>query len=474
MLYSYTEIINRMLKRTDSNHFVCVQKQDQWYSYEQIWSRAYYIAEKLMNYSTTKVIVIMNNGIDLFTMFFACMLSNITIIPIDPQKSNNEIQYIIDEHSECPIIREDDEIFVNINAGVDGKLLTSKIQGIDLEKEYMITYTSGSTGHAKGVIHSLRNLFWAGIAFGKATGLGEEYIMCHVMPMTYMAGILNTIIMPFILGSKIIILPRFDVISAISFWKNVQKYNINAFWLSPTMLNILLTVDKKGKIREYIKDKNTLFFVGTAPLFKSTRDCFEQRFGVKLLQSYGLSETLFISCERLDMVNDSKSVGTVLDDVSLTFFDDQEIGINVPWMFFGYSNENTQEYFWKNNYLSGDLGEIKNDRLYITGRKKDLIVKGGMNISPSQIENCIINAGVVKECAVAGVVIKDEENIVCWYVKNEGEDFSVIELNKNIEATLGHHCRIDYYKELKEIPKNLNGKIDKQKLVEEFKNDIKT
>ena len=146
-----------------------------------------------------------------------------------------------------------------------------------------------------------------------------------------------------------------------------------------------------------------------------------------------------------------------------------EIRIDVPWMFLGYSNENTSDYFEDNKYKSGDLGKVDNqNRLYITGRIKDLIVKGGMNISPTQIEKSLTRYEQISECAVAGVMVKEEENIACWYVLKKDLELSHVEVNNLLEKELGRHCRIDFFRQINEIPKNLNGKIDKKKLVREF------
>ena len=90
--------------------------------------------------------------------------------------------------------------------------------------------------------------------------------MSHTMPMTYMAGILNTIFLPFIFGGKIILLPRFNVKNSMLFWKNIEKYNVNTFWLSPTMLHLLMKIDKGNSIVDYFANRKIWFSVGTAPL----------------------------------------------------------------------------------------------------------------------------------------------------------------------------------------------------------------
>lgn len=451
--------------------FVYSHQTSKWYSYDDFWHNVLIVSNQLNCKNSKTVIAVMDNGIKLFFLYFACMLTGTVIIPIDPYKAKKEINEIVLEHSGA-VVFDDESIHIEANNDYSKKAendIDCLIDEIDLDKIFMITYTSGSTGRAKGVIHTLRNLFGAAEVFGKATGLNAGYTMCHVMPMTYMAGILNTIMMPFICGCKIALLPRFDVMSAISFWKNVKKLQINAFWFSPTMLNLLMTVDRKARIREYLNGRETLFFVGTAPLHESTRRKFEEKYGVDLLQSYGLSETLFIATELPSYDNNHKAVGKVLPGVKIKVYPDQEIGIQVPWMFRGYSNEDTGAYFFDGNYMSGDLGILdEKNELILTGRKKDLIIKGGMNISPAQIENCLIDEGLVSECAALGIKKGDEESIVCWYVAVEDKPFLVNEANKYIELRISKYARVDRFVPVKQIPKNLNGKIDKQKLKEEF------
>lgn len=472
MITKNDEILKKIADLVSNKDFVYDIKTKKWHTYHDVWSKSYAIAENLSICGHKTVIAVMNNGFDLFALYFACMIAGVVIVPIDPQKSRKEIECIVEECDDYILLEDDADIFSNgvVNISIDD--IKKAINEIDLNKVFMVTYTSGSTGHAKGVIHNLKNLFLAAETFGGTTGLNENYTMCHVMPMTYMAGILNTIIMPFFCGAKIVLLPRFDVMSALKFWTSVEKLGVTAFWLSPTMLNLLTTIDKKGQVKSYLSQKETLFFVGTAPLFEKTRKKFEERYGVKLLQSYGLSETLFISTEKLKTENNIKSVGTILPQVKINLGSGNEIEIDVPWMFLGYSNENTLNYFVAGRYKSGDMGKIdEKNRLYITGRIKDLIVKGGMNISPTQIEKCLSGYEAIVECVVAGVTLNDEENIVCWYVLKPGMELSYNEINHLLEEELGRNSQIDLFRQIASIPKNLNGKVDKQKLVREFSYD---
>lgn len=467
------ELVKRMLECSFEQEFVYSLQNKRWYTYGQVWENALRFEEFFRSKGVEEVSIVLENGIVLFVTYFACMLGNIKIIPIDPQKSDVEIEHILENHPNILRISKEEELSALTDDCAECEKIQGLLEQVDFEKPYMVTYTSGSTGQAKGVIHSLKNLFLSAITFGETVGFDETSIVCHTMPMTYMAGILNTIFKPFIMHSKIVLFPRFSVMTAISFWKNVRELNVNTFWLSPTMLNILLTVDRKGDIAEYFKERKTIFCIGTAPLFPQLKEQFETKYGVSLLQSYGLSETLFISTRIPGIVAEDNSVGTVLDKVDLRFSDSEEILIDVPWMYLGYSNENTIDYFDGKYYLSGDLGKVEDNNLYITGRKKDLIIRGGMNISPKQIEETLLEEECVKECCVASVVEKNEECILCFYVPNGTIENVGVTFNKAIIERLGKAYKVDKFIEKKEIPKNLNGKTDKEKLKKEYLDDSK-
>lgn len=383
----------------------------------------------------------------------AVLTLNAKIALIDPLKGEEEVENIISRVKPKLVLKLDDLKKISIKElNADIKIFDD----IDYARPYLITFTSGSTAEAKGVINSFENLYLSAVDFGNEFNLNENNIFYHNFPMAYMAGVLNTFIKPLIFGCKIIVAPRLSFITAMGFWGEIQKYNVDCFWINPTYVATLMKLDRDAKNAEYTKTHNITIFCGTAALDGTLKQKFEDRYGLKLYESYGLSETLFISTN-LPSSNLKGSVGKVLKSIEINLSKENEIQIKTPWMFLGYLGK--EPVSKKDYFKTGDLGEIKDGSLYITGRLSDIIIKGGVNISPKRISEIV--GAWVNEFAILG--LKDEflgEKIACFY-SGELDEKNV---NSLIIKNLGKDFSIDEFHKLEELPKNINGKTDKLKL----------
>lgn len=480
------ERLIQIFKKNWKTEFLSDCRIEKKFSYEEFFSMILRVKEKLEQLGFKKnniVCLIMTNSIELVVLYFASLLIELTVIPIDPNKGKNEIEKILSLVNYNGIIfntldlefgnnKIKSDIFTNIlfekrPSDYNELEIFSKI---DYERVYLITFTSGTTGAPKGVMHSFANLVRSAFAFNKRFLFNEKSIFYHNLPMSYMAGILNLLVLPFICGSKIIIDERFEISKIRNFWQLPIKYNANTFWFIPTVLALLLKLDRGNDGIEYARNNKITGCVGTAPLNNQVKTAFQEKYNIQLYESYGLSETLFISTNYSK--NDiPKSTGKLLDGVSITFSEENEIEVSVPWMFLGYVNQERNSFFRDEKYLTGDIGEIKEGFLFITDRKKDLIIRGGVNISPKKIEDFIGESGIFEEGTVLGY--EDRylgERTVCFFVKKDkySEEMKK-KLNLQIIESIGKDYHIDEFVRVDNIPKNLNGKIDKPKIREIYK-----
>ncbi|MFC1894517.1 class I adenylate-forming enzyme family protein, partial [Candidatus Dependentiae bacterium] len=426
-----------------------------------------------------KICLLMENSIDFIAIYFASLLINLRVVPIDPLKGKHEIKSMLKAYDLKNIFSNIDDcckVFNAININDKKKCFYTNVSNnktslkflnkIDFDLPYLVSFTTGSTGISKGVIHSFNNLCKSALAFNEFFRFNCNNIFYHNLPMSYMAGILNLVILPLLAGSKIVIGPRFNFSRIMNFWDIPIKYLVNTFWFVPTELSLLLSLDRGVQGVEYCKNKKIIGCVGTAPLPKETKINCEDRYGIKLYESYGLSETLFVSTnspldgDRID------SVGKVLRGIDLSISEKSEIIIFADWVFLGYLNKPSSKKF-----KTGDLGFIDRDGfLHITDRIKNLVIKGGVNISPIKLETYIRNFNFFRELVVVGLPDKIlGEKLACFCVPEKNIDlvFKKI-INSKINSDLGADYKIDEFIEIAKIPKNINGKIDRVLLKVEY------
>jgi long-chain acyl-CoA synthetase len=454
-------------------------------TYGDFFKKSIYLKNELEKKGIKKgdfLCLILDNSVELAMMYLSSLFLGTIVIPIDPFRGKNEIKEILGQFENKKIISDKKfnnefkssimlEEIKKFENGTDFDNL-EVFSKINYDDPFLITFTSGTSGKQKGVIHSFNNLFRSANAFKKKFDFGKKNIFLHNLPMNYMAGILNLLILPLVSESKVIISERSMISNISKFWNIVIKYSANSFWLIPTILELLIKLDRGLDGIEYVKNNELTICVGTSPLTITTKENFENKYNVQVFESYGLSETLFVSTNYPN--NDkSSSVGKFLEEVTFKFFDD-ELGIKTPWMFLGYYDLDEKNFFNDDYYLTGDLGMFKDDLLFITGRKKDIIIKGGINISPRKIEDILNKSQLFSEITVIGFPSRLlGEKIVCFGIKNqEIKENEKKSINKEIVEQLGMNYSIDEFIFVKEIPKNLNGKINKVKIQQIFEKQI--
>ena len=217
----------------------------------------------------------------------------------------------------------------------------------------MITQTSGSTGTPKTVKHWARDLIENAETFNKFVGLGADTRMIHVMKADHMAGQLNTVLCPLLAGGVVIMADEFSPQNALSFWRTAIDSNANSFWLAPKMAEIIMELDRNPDSEAYAREEMKFCFCGTAPLSPYIYHRWEKKYGVPLLQSYGMSEIL-LAASNLPGDSHAGSCGHLLPNVSAVVSDNNELVISNPFV---------------TNFNTGDIGWFdEHGRLYIGGR----------------------------------------------------------------------------------------------------------
>lgn len=406
------------------------------------------------------------NGWPFAVAYLACLLGRYRIIPVNPELNPDDQTYIL-ERTQPRIVLEN-AVFL---ADLPKQPSLQPAFDYPTDSVAAIFFTSGTTGRPKGVCHTLDALVGNVIAFNQALGLDSNIRLYHVLPMAYMAGFLNTLLSPWLAGGVVLLGPRFRPGDALQFWQRPLAWNTNAIWLTPTLSAMLARMSRDVEIARGVGASMRHVFCGTAPLPEATRIAFRAAFGCALQESYGMSEVLLVSAQSRAEADQGTGVGRLLPGVTATFrtaqeHNEQELVIHTPWALTGYLLERGESspLLEDGGMPSGDLGVVVDKNLIITGRLKDLIIRGGLNVSPAALEEVLLRHPGVLEVAVVGLPHPFwGESIVACLVAELGQDKSILQaaLQARCLAEVGEGMRPDRYVWMEALPRASSGKIQK-------------
>lgn len=340
-----------------------------------------------------------------------------------------------------------------------------------------LLYTSGTTGRSKGAMLTQGNLLSNSEVLTKEWAFTSDDVLLHALPIFHTHGLFVATNISLLAGGKVIFMPKFDLDVVID-----QMPRATTMMGVPTFYTRLL---EDARFTKDLTHHMRLFVSGSAPLLAETHVQFEQRTGHRILERYGMTETNMNTSNPYDGERRAGTVGFPLPGVELKITDSTtgaplsqgeigEIEVRGPNVFKGYWQmpEKTAEELRENGFfITGDLGRISDDGyLHIVGRNKDLIISGGYNIYPKEIELLLDSADGVLESAVVGVPHPDfGETVVGILVAEEGVELDLDAIQKNIAASLARFKKPQKLFILPELPRNTMGKVQKKALREEYK-----
>jgi long-chain acyl-CoA synthetase len=341
------------------------------------------------------------------------------------------------------------------------------------EDRAVILYTSGTTGRPKGVVLSHRNLISNAIAgAGDNPEESRGKASLAVLPLAHAFGITVSNV-AYLSGTKTVMVPRFDLEQV---FQLIEKHRVAGFAGVPAMFVGMLNFPDAEKY-----DTSSLEYVvsGSAPLPVSVLEGFEKRFNCPIREGYGLSEaTTAVSGHAVDMVRKPGSVGKPLQGVEVRVVDDNdndlpvgEVGellVRGPNLMQEYYNmpEETEKALRGGWLHTGDMAKLDEDGyIYIVERKKDLIIRGGLNIYPRDVEEVLMRHPAVLECAVIGVPSERMgEEVLAYVVLQDGKQATAEELMEFSRQYLANYKTPSFVEFIPALPRNAIGKIDRKVL----------
>jgi acyl-CoA synthetase (AMP-forming)/AMP-acid ligase II len=476
-------------------------------TYGQLASTTASIAANLTNAGVRegdKVAIYLPNGVDWVETCLAGLRAGAVLVPISYDAAEPEISYRLTDAGCVAVVtapvRKDLVakisrearisplmIYAGAGAGQAGTAIAdltggggSPLDPDDIDRPSFIIYTSGTTGRAKGVLLSVRGMLWISAAcWGPICELSDKDVLLSPLPLFHSYALNLSVLTVLAVGASEHILEKFSPQLVLELMQT-RKYT--AFPGVPTMFHYLLNrakecgVERLGKIRLCISAGAIM----PATLNKS----FEERFKVPLLDGYGITETS--TMVTMNWLHGARPMGScglpvpglavrILDPSTcedVRFGEEGELIVRGPNLMKGYHNKpaETAAALRKGWYHTGDLAKSDpSGYLTITGRLKELIIRGGQNIAPAEIEEVVIRHPHVLDCAVVGIKHATLGEVPCLFVVARQEQLDIASLMDHCRAHLSSYKIPESTHIVTEIPRTGSGKIMRFKLVEALK-----
>lgn len=431
-------------------------------------------------------------------LYLGCLRAGLIYLPLNPAYRAAEIEYYLDDAEPGAVVCRPSDLsgmrelaaprglkhVYTLDADGQGTLTgESRSLGDEFDTRRVspddtavLLYTSGTTGRPKGAMITHGNLAANALALHQAWGWRPDDVLLHALPLFHIHGLFVACHCVLLNGTKMILLPKFDVPAIIRLLPKATVFMGVPTFYTRLLADPAFDRDVCGHMR--------LFVSGSAPLLPQTFDEFRQRTGHTILERYGMTETGMNTSNPLDGPRRPGTVGKPLPGVSVRIVNDRdqplpagEVGqlqVKGDNVFKGYWRrpEKTAEDFTADGYFrTGDLARLDGDGyVSIVGRAKDLIITGGLNVYPKEIETCIEKLDGVVESAVIGAPHPDfGEAVVAVVVRAPGrEDVTEAGLLTALKQLIAGYKVPKRVFFVPELPRNTVGKVQKNLLRERY------
>lgn len=398
-----------------------------------------------------RLCVYLANCVEMIDLYLACVKLGVIFVPINILYRDREMAHILGDAEPRELI---DDVS-SLTADAKGFPDTRPIAHLDGDSPAGIIYTSGTTGVAKGAVLSHNNFAVNGLNLVGCWGITSEDRLLLALPLFHVHGLGNGLHCWLISGCRIRLLERFEHQRAAGVF---LEFRPTLFFGVPTIYVRLLQMDAK------IAQSMRLFVSGSAPLPAQLLEEFRLKFGHTILERYGMSETLMNLSNPYEGERRPGTVGLPLPGVSARIVEG-EIQLRGPNIFLGYwrREEPTRAAFDEGWFKTGDIATVSEDGYYtLCGRKSDLIISGGFNLYPREIEELLTEHAAVTEAAVVARPDTVRGEVPIAYVVAAG--VTAGELEELCRQNLASFKLPREFIFVEKLPRNAMGKVQKHLL----------
>jgi malonyl-CoA/methylmalonyl-CoA synthetase len=443
-----------------------------------------------------RIAVQVDKSVEAVLLYVACLRLGAVFVPINVANTSNEVEYFLrDSQPRIVIIRPQDLSLLEplaraagiahletLGANGEGSLLRLAAElasDFELPRKFdpsstaAIVYTSGTTGRSKGAMLTRGNLASNAAVLAEAWRFTSGDVLLHTLPLFHIHGLFVAINTVLASGSSLLLLSKFEAAQTLQYLREATVY-----MGVPTHYTRLL---QENGLHQEGTATVRLFVSGSAPLLSETHREFLRRTGHVILERYGMSETLINTSNPYDGLRLPGSVGPPLKGTALRVTNTESgaveaepevigaLQVKGPNVFVGYwqDEEKTRGEFTADGWFkTGDVGRIdRNGYIHIVGRAKDLVISGGYNVYPKEVEAELDALAGVLESAVFGVPHPDfGEGVTAAVVARLGAVLSEEALIDSVKSRLARYKVPKRILLVDELPRNTMGKVQKNAL----------
>lgn len=446
-----------------------------------------------------RVVVQVGKSPDAVMLYLACLRAGLVFVPLNTAYTAQEVAFFLEDASPAVFVCRDADLNAAASladkASVPSVLTLSDRAGgslvdraADAASDHdivarstddlgAILYTSGTTGRPKGAMLSHENLSSNALVLKDYWGFSQQDVLLHALPIFHVHGLFVALHCALTSGARVIFQRTFKAEDVIS-----RLPDATVMMGVPTFYTRLL---ESPAFTKEVADNIRLFISGSAPLLEETFAAFEARTGQRILERYGMTEVGMACSNPLNGDRVAGTVGFPLPGVSVRIADEHgaelpngDVGVlemTGPNVFSGYWQlpEKTAEEFRDDGYfISGDMATMAADgRVSIVGRAKDLIISGGFNVYPKEVELALDELPGVKESAVIGVSHPDfGEGVTGVVVPDGSQSLDAAGLQAALSETLAKFKQPKQIFVVDDLPRNAMGKVQKNVLRDRYAN----
>lgn len=436
-----------------------------------------------------RLLVQADKSVNVLVTYLACVHTGIVFLPLNSAYTDTEVQWIVDDASPSLVVSDPDRAMLDgphqtLGLDADGAgsmahmFSSGTSAGFAISEHHMraddlaaLVYTSGTTGRPKGAMLTQGNLASNAQTLIDAWGITSADQLLHVLPIFHAHGLFVAINTMLGSGASMIWLSRFDPDSVFDALPRATM-----FMGVPTHYSRLLDDQRLDRLSSA---SMRLWISGSAPLLSATHDAFAERTGHRILERYGMTETVMLTSNPLVGERRAGTVGPALAGVDVRIVDEAgavvpeghvgDVEVRGPNVFSGYWGRpdlTASEFTGDGFFRTGDVGQLETGGyLRLIGRAKDLVITGGLNVYPIEVEETFDAFDGVLETAVIGVPDADfGEAVVAVVVPEAGATVDAVALRDQARRTLAGFKVPKRIHVVDALPRNAMGKVEKAKL----------